>query len=40
MAYVERPDMLRARSPARFAFIDSRHTAWAAGLRAPTGAGP
>lgn len=35
MAYVERPAALRARSPARFAFIDSRRASWASNLRAP-----
>jgi hypothetical protein len=40
LAYVERPNVLRARSPARFAFIDSRRASWAGHLRAPTGARP
>jgi hypothetical protein len=40
LAYVERPDVLRARSPARFAFIDSRRSAWSGHLRAPTAARP
>jgi hypothetical protein len=28
MAYVERPEVLRARSPGRFAFVDSRRSTW------------
>jgi hypothetical protein len=36
MAYVEAPDVLRARSPGRAAFIDSRRAGWASHLRAPT----
>jgi hypothetical protein len=34
MCFVERSDVLRARSPARFAFIASRLGAWRGGLRA------
>ena len=36
LAYVEMPDVLKGRSPARHAFVESRKAAWAAGLRAPT----
>jgi hypothetical protein len=35
MCYVEAPNVLRARSPARFQFIDSRVAAWRGGLRQP-----
>jgi hypothetical protein len=36
MAYIEVPDVLRARSPARFQFFDTRKAGWAGKLRAPT----
>jgi hypothetical protein len=34
MCFVLRPEVLRARSPARHAFISTRLSAWHAGLRA------
>jgi hypothetical protein len=40
MAYVEAPDVLRARSPARFAFIDGRRAGWSGHLRAPVTSNP
>ena len=36
LAYVEMPDVLKGRSPARHAFVESRKASWATGLRAPT----
>jgi hypothetical protein len=36
MAYIERPDVLRARSPARYEFFHSRAGGWASHLRRPT----